>query len=136
MEELSVRAKQVFELMRQYSIKNNIKTMGSEYIILAMYETEDSLCHFLLSEYEITKEEIMDKTKDVYILRKENGEYNSSLNTIIKQAKMLSNDNPISEEHLFMAVLLSRNYIAFDMVFSYIPLCPITKHPLGSITKI
>ena len=96
MEELSVRAKQVFELMKQYSVKNNIKTMGSEYIILAMYETEDSLCHFLLSEYEITKEEIMDKTKDVYILRKENGEYNSSLNTIIKQAKMLSNDNPIS----------------------------------------
>ena len=57
MEELNVRAKQVFELMKQYSIKNNIKTMGSEYIILAMYETEDSLCHFLLSEYEITKEE-------------------------------------------------------------------------------
>ena len=97
MEELSVRAKQVFELMKQYSVKNNIKTMGSEYIILAMYETEDSLCHFLLSEYEITKEEIMDKTKDVYILRKENGEYNSSLNTIIKQAKMLSNDNPIEK---------------------------------------
>ena len=69
MEELSIRAKQVFELMRQYSLKNNMKTMGSEYIILAMYETEDSLCHFLLSEYEITKEEIMDKTKDVYILR-------------------------------------------------------------------
>ena len=87
MEELSVRAKQVFELMKQYSVKNNIKTMGSEYIILAMYETEDSLCHFLLSEYEITKEEIMDKTKDVYILRKENGEYNSSLNTIIKLEK-------------------------------------------------
>ena len=116
MEELSVRAKQVFELMKQYSVKNNIKTMGSEYIILAMYETEDSLCHFLLSEYEITKEEIMDKTKDVYILRKENGEYNSSLNTIIKQAKMLSNDNPISEEHLFMAVLLSRNSIACSIL--------------------
>ena len=116
MEELSIRAKQVFELMKQYSIKNNIKTMGSEYIILAMYETEDSLCHFLLSEYEITKEEIMDKTKDVYILRKENGEYNSSLNTILKQAKMLSNENPISEEHLFMAVLLSRNSIACSIL--------------------
>ena len=116
MEELSVRAKQVFELMRQYSIKNNIKTMGSEYIILAMYETEDSLCHFLLSEYEISKEEIMDKTKDIYILRKENGEYNSSLATILKQAKILANDAPISEEHLFMAVLLSRNTIACSIL--------------------
>ena len=36
-------------LAKKYSKEANISTMGSEYLILAMYETEDSLCHFLLS---------------------------------------------------------------------------------------
>jgi ATP-dependent Clp protease ATP-binding subunit ClpA len=81
-----------------------------------MYETEDSLCHFLLSEYDITKEEIIDKTNNIYILRKEMGEYNSSLSTILKQARILANDNPISEEHLFMSVLLCRNTIACSIL--------------------
>ena len=62
MEELNARAKQVFDLMKKYSAQNNIKTMGSEFLILAMYETEDSLCHFLLDEYEITRKEIEEKT--------------------------------------------------------------------------
>lgn len=112
MEELNARAKQVFDLMKQYSLKNNIKTMGSEFLILAMYETEDSLCHFLLDEYEISKSDIEEKTLDVFILRKELGEYNASLEAILKQAKLLAGDNSISEEHLFMAVLMNKNTIA------------------------
>ncbi|MDE5566776.1 MAG: AAA family ATPase [Anaeroplasmataceae bacterium] len=112
MDELNARAKQVFNLMKKYSLKNNIKTMGSEFLILAMYETEDSLCHFLLDEYEITKEDIEEKTLDVFILRKELGEYNASLEAILRQAKLLAGDGSISEEHLFMAVLMNKNTIA------------------------
>ncbi len=112
MEELNARAKQVFDLMKKYSLKNNIKTMGSEFLILAMYETEDSLCHFLLDEYDVTREEIEEKTLDVFILRKELGEYNASLEAILRQAKLLAGDNSISEEHLFMAVLMNKNTIA------------------------
>lgn len=112
MEELNARAKQVFDLMKQYSLKNNIKTMGSEFLILAMYETEDSLCHFLLDEYEISKADIEEKTLDVFILRKELGEYNASLEAILRQAKLLAGENSISEEHLFMAVLMNKNTIA------------------------
>lgn len=116
MEELNARAKQVFDLMKKYSLKNNIKTMGSEFLILAMYETEDSLCHFLLDEYEITREEIEEKTQDVFILRKDFGEYNASLEAILHQAKLLAGDNSISEEHLFMAVLMNKNTIACSIL--------------------
>lgn len=116
MEELNTRAKQVFNLMRKYSLQNNIKTMGSEFLILAMYETEDSLCHFLLDEYDITKEEIEEKTKDIFILRKDLGEYNSSLEAILHQAKLLAGDGSISEEHLFMAVLMNKNTIACSIL--------------------
>lgn len=116
MEELNTRAKQVFDLMRKYSLQNNIKTMGSEYLILAMYETEDSLCHFLLEEYDVSREEIEAKTKDVFILRKDIGEYNSSLESILHQAKLLAGDSSISEEHLFMAVLMNKNTIACSIL--------------------
>ena len=116
MEELNTRAKQVFNLMRKYSLQSNVKTMGSEFLILAMYETEDSLCHFLLDEYDITKEDIEEKTKDVFILRKDIGEYNSSLEAILHQAKLLAGDGTISEEHLFMAVLLNKNTIACSIL--------------------
>lgn len=112
MEELNARAKQVFDLMKKYSLKNNIKTMGSEFLILAMYETEDSLCHFLLDEYDVTRDEIEDKTLSVFILRKDFGEYNSSLEAILNQAKILAGDGYISEEHLFMSVLMNKNTIA------------------------
>ncbi len=116
MEELNARAKQVFDLMKKYSLKNNIKTMGSEFLILAMYETEDSLCHFLLDEYDIKREDIERKTLDVFILRKELGEYNSSLEAILRQAKLLAGEASISEEHLFMAVLMNKNTIACSIL--------------------
>lgn len=116
MDEFNVRAKRVFELMKKYSLEHNIKTMGSEFIILAMYETEDSLCHFLLDEYEITKQDILEKTNEIYILRHDIGEYNASLLSIINQAKMLAKRGLISEEHLFMAVLMNKNTIACQIL--------------------
>ncbi|MDE7213037.1 MAG: AAA family ATPase, partial [Anaeroplasmataceae bacterium] len=78
--------------------------------------TEDSLCHFLLDEYDVTKEEIEEKTKDIFILRKDLGEYNSSLEAILHQAKLLAGEGSISEEHLFMAVLMNKNTIACSIL--------------------
>lgn len=112
MEELNARAKQVLDLMKKYSSRYHIKTIGSEFLILSMYETEDSLCHFLLDEYDVTKEEIEKITQDLFILRKETGEFNGSMQTILHQAQLLAGEGKISEEHLFMAVLTSRNTIA------------------------
>lgn len=118
MEDLNLRAKQVLELIKKYSKEHNINTIGSEFLIQAMYETEDSLCHFLLDEYEITLDEIKEKTNEVFILRKNNGEYNSSMLSILNQAKQLAGDIKVSEEHLFMAVLMTRNTIACSILES------------------
>ena len=118
MEDLNLRAKQVIELVKKYSKENNINTIGTEYLIQAMYETEDSLCHFLLDEYEITLDEIKEKTSEVFILRKNNGEYNQSMLSILNNARQLAGDIKVSEEHLFMAVLMSRNTIACSILES------------------
>ena len=116
MEDLNARAKQVLELMKKYSHEKNIKTIGTEFLILSMYETEDSLCHFLLGEYDISKEEVEEKTLDIFVLRKDIGEMNTSLEAVISQAKLLSGDKSVSEEHLFMAVLMNRNTIACSIL--------------------
>lgn len=116
--ELNVRARQILELAKKYSLEHNIKTMGSEFLILAMFETEDSLCHFLLNEYEVTHDEILEKTNDIFVLRKHDGEYNKSLEAILNQASNLANDKAVSEEHIFMSILMNRNTIAAGILES------------------
>lgn len=114
--ELNTRAKGIMDLARKYSNEHHISTMGSEFLILAMYETEDSLCHFLLGEYEVSHEEVLEKTNEIFILRKKEGEYNKSLETILNQAALLAGEKPVSEEHLFMAILMNRNTIAASIL--------------------
>lgn len=116
--ELNQRARVILELARKYSTMNGIETMGSEYLILAMYETEDSLCHFLLNEYEVTHKEIEEKTRNIFILRHNKGEYNSSLERILERANELANGDKISEEHIFMSILENRNTIACSILES------------------
>ena len=116
--ELNTRAKGILDLARKYSNEHNISTLGTEFLILAMYETEDSLCHFLLGEYEVTHDEVIDKTNEIFVLRKKDGEYNKALEQILNQAELLAKDRFISEEHLFMAILQSKNTIAISILQS------------------
>ena len=116
--ELNTRAKGILDLARKYSNEHNISTLGTEFLILAMYETEDSLCHFLLGEYEVTHDEVIDKTNEIFVLRKKDGEYNKALELILNQAELLAKDRLISEEHLFMAILQSKNTIAISILQS------------------
>lgn len=116
--DLSSRCKIIFKLLKDYSTTYKISTIGTEFLILAMYETEGSLCHFLLNEYEVTKEEIMEKINNIFILRKKKDEFNNSLKTIINQAKILSKDEIIKDEHLFMATLMNQNTIACSILKS------------------
>jgi ATP-dependent Clp protease ATP-binding subunit ClpA len=110
--DLNDRAQSIINLARIHSQNRNISTMGTECLILAMYETEDSLCRFLLSEYECTHEEIEEITNNIFILRKKNGDADNTLIEVLNQAKLLSGDSKISEEHIFMAILMNRNCIA------------------------
>ena len=77
--ELNTRARGILDLARKYSNEHGISTLGTEFLILAMYETEDSLCHFLLGEYEVTHEEVLEKTNDIYILRSKKWVFSTSL---------------------------------------------------------
>lgn len=114
--DLNQRALDILNLAKEYSKKSKISTMGSEFLILAMFETKDSLCHFLLSEYECEYEEVENATNNTFILRKKEGEMNLSLETILNQAKVLSSETKIGDEHIFMSILMNRNTIACSIL--------------------
>jgi ATP-dependent Clp protease ATP-binding subunit ClpA len=114
--DLNQRALDILNLAKEYSKDLKISTMGSEFLILAMFETKDSLCHFLLSEYECDRNEIEEVSKNIFILRKKDGEINLSLETILSQAKMLSGDSKIGDEHIFMSILMNKNTIACSIL--------------------
>ena len=100
----------------EMSNKNNISTAGSEYLILAMYDTQDSLCHFILDEYDVKREEIVDVINDMCIIRKKTDKMNKVLQTIMHQAQLLAGDKMVDEEHIFMAVLMNPNSIAANVL--------------------
>ena len=58
----------MLNLVKEYSKEFKVSTIGSEFLILAMFETKDSLCHFLLSDYDCNKDEIEEVTKNIFIL--------------------------------------------------------------------
>ena len=86
--DLNQRALDIINLAKEYSKENNISTLGTEYLILSMFDTKDSLCHFLLSEYECDSKEIEDVTNEIFILRKKEGEFDQSLEVILNQANL------------------------------------------------
>ena len=106
----------MFNLVKEYSKKYKISTIGSEFLILAMFETKDSLCHFLLSDYECSHEEIEEVTNNMLILRKKDGDINLVLETIFSQAKILAGDLKIGDEHIFMSILMNKNSIACSIL--------------------
>ncbi|MGM9972091.1 MAG: AAA family ATPase [Anaeroplasmataceae bacterium] len=90
--------------------------LGSEYLLLAMYNIEDSLCHFLFNEYNVVKNEIEEELEKIEILRYDDKEYTDSLVNIFKYAKRISGSNPVSDEHLFMAILYVKDSIAYNLL--------------------
>ena len=46
------------------------KWVGSEHLLLAMYQTKDSICHFLLEEKNIQYEDLLHAVEKLVILRK------------------------------------------------------------------
>lgn len=116
--DFSSRGKMVYDNLIALAKENDSGSIGTEYLILAMYNVDDSLCKFLLNEYDVTKEEVEKKTLDVVVIRKKHDKFSAGYENIMKQAKLLAGDEAISDEHIFMAILMNRNTIASKILVS------------------
>ncbi len=115
-ENFSDRALGIINEIKELSKEKNITKIGTEYLLYAMYNVEDSLCRFLFSEYNVSKEELLVETDKIFIIRKNDKEVTDALESIIKQATLLALDSKVSDEHLFMAVLMNQKCIASDIL--------------------
>lgn len=94
---------------------------GSEHLLLAMYQTTDTICHFLLSERLVTYENIVDQLEKMVIMRKvnNNSSFTVKFQEIIVNANKIANkleSEYVYDEHLFYSLLTDNSNVAKDIL--------------------
>lgn len=95
------------------------KLVGTEHLLLAMYQVEESICHFLLEEKDITYEKLLEVVKGLVILRKNESKedtYSKKFQEVILYAQRLSEDlesEYVYDEHIFYVMLKEYDTVAY-----------------------
>lgn len=122
LENLSLQAKKILELSSEIATQLGMPYVGSESLLLAMFETENSVCQLILSEYDITSEEIRDIINKFIILRKHeivSEKYTIKFMEILDKSELISqqsNNQHIYDEHLFYGLLLTEDTVALKVL--------------------
>lgn len=110
LENYSPQAVKLIEFAESLAESDNKKIIGTEHLLLAMFETEDTICHFLLTEEQITKEELLEEMDLIYneSYQLEHSKFTQKFNDIVSKAKdslKLFKTKYIYDEHLFYTLL-------------------------------
>lgn len=95
------------------------KLVGTEHLLLAMYQVEESICHFLLEEKDITYEKLLEVVNSLVILRKNESKedtYSKKFQEVILYAQRLSEDlesEYVYDEHIFYVMLKEYDTVAY-----------------------
>lgn len=95
------------------------KLVGTEHLLLAMYQVEESICHFLLDEKDITYEKLLEVVNGLVILRKNESKedtYSKKFQEVILYAQRLSEDlesEYVYDEHIFYVMLKEYDTVAY-----------------------
>jgi ATP-dependent Clp protease ATP-binding subunit ClpC len=118
-ENYSEEAKKIINRCHNLAVGNNEYIIGSEYLLLALFQERNSSCNILLRELNVTEELIKDTIQEIILFRKSISGlviYTQCLKKILEKAvalKDLTNSNLVYEEHLFYTLLESKNSIAY-----------------------
>lgn len=94
------------------------KVVGSEHLLLSMYQSKDSICHFLLEEKNIQYEDILNIIENLVILRKVDDNevtYTKKFQEIIMFSETLALDlesEYVYDEHIFYVMLKENDSVA------------------------
>ena len=110
LENYSPQAVKLIECAEVIAEKENKKLIGTEHLLLAMFEEDDTICHFLLTEEQITKQELLDEINLIdnnsYSLN--NSKFTFKFNEIVKKASEATKvfkTEYVYDEHLFYTLL-------------------------------
>ena len=121
LENYSNKAVEIIDAAKGIAEKYHSKIVGSEHLLLALYNTSDSVCYFLLNERLITEEDIIKEIENLIILRTVRNEsiYTKELTDIVKAASLAAKSAKseyVYEEHLFYALLTTNDNVGKDVL--------------------
>lgn len=117
MYDFSMSIAEVIKRVKERTKRNGNQTIGSEFFLSEMLEIEGGIFQFLMNEYDVKKEEVIDETESALVLRHDNGEYSDALTKIFDYAQGVSYGK-IKEEHLLYAILHCKESIAYKIIKS------------------
>lgn len=122
LESFSAQAIQIIEDAKKLAVKLVSDVVGSEHLLLAMYQTPDSICRFLLQEKNITYEMLEDTLKRITVIHKKSSneiKFTDKFQEIVIEAEELAsevNSNYVFDEHLFYALLKDDASVGTEML--------------------
>lgn len=117
MYDFSMSIAEVIKRVKERTKRNGNQTIGSEFFLSEMLEIEGGIFQFLMNEYDVKKEEVIDETESALVLRHDKGEYSDALTKIFDYAQGVSYGK-IKEEHLLFAILHCKESIAYKIIKS------------------
>ena len=123
LEYYSPQAVKLIELAESIAESKHTKFIGTEHLLLAMFDTEDTICHFLLTEEQITKEELEQEisliNNNSYIL--ENSKFTKKFNEIVSKSQdslSIFKTKYVYDEHLFYTLLTDSDNNAIKVLIN------------------
>lgn len=117
MYDFSMSIAEVIKRVKERTKRSGNQTIGSEFFLSEMLEIEGGIFQFLMNEYDVKKEEVIDETESALVLRHDKGEYSDTLTKIFDYAQGVSYGK-IKEEHLLYAILHCKESIAYKIIKS------------------
>lgn len=117
-EAFSTNAIQIIDQALNIAKSLGKKVVGSEHLLLSMYQIKDSICHFLLEEKKIQYDDILKIVESLVILRKTEDEeltYTKKFQEIIMFSENLASDlesEYVYDEHIFYVMLKEYDSVA------------------------
>ena len=118
MYDFSMSIAEVIKRVKERTKRSGNQTIGSEFFLSEMLEIEGGIFQFLMNEYDVKKEEVIDETESALVLRHDKGEYSDALTKIFDYAQGVSYGK-IKEEHLLYAILHCKESIAYKIIKSF-----------------
>ncbi len=121
-EKFSSQAKGIIIRSHRYSINQNEYVVGTEFLLLSLYNEPNSSCQILLKELNITEEKIINEMNKINVFRKNIPGliiYTPKFRMILDLATEISkktNSDLVYEEHLFFSLLKTPGCIAYKIL--------------------
>lgn len=116
LETFSIRAVELIEtaknLVKINSQTSDVETVSTFYLLLSMFNANDTICHFLLNELDITQDDLYKSYNELTIKESPQKVFSKEFETLVLNATNLAKEvksEYVYDEHLFYVMLEDKN---------------------------